>query len=355
MATYSYQPLSPQGSEIRLATIQPGGENDEIVISLDPEPFSVEEPPSYEALSYVWGSSEDPETVYVLSSHSLTTQDERDKLVLPITQNLHIALKNLRLVDTPRVMWIDALCIDQHNNEEKSREVRRMNHIYRLARRVVVWLGPKSRDSDRTMRMMDRVGRMFEVNWTWCDISLAGNKDPETYIKPPLDHEDFTGFYHIICRTWFERLWIRQEVTLANQDAIVCCGKSSVLWTIFRKALACTWYIYINACPGVLPYDRTGFQFDIELEDRGYRLDRFFWQDSRIKLQGTRALFSEAECSDPRDRIYGIIHLIEERLDIEPNYSMTVWEVYEDVVLRYLNKFRLFRFLSLSQVSHLMA
>lgn len=354
MATsYTYQPLLPgEIDHIRIVTIHPGSGDDDIVIALDVVPFSRKEPPSYEALSYTWGPAEDPARIYILPSQNTTVDGERNKSTLSVTQNLNIALKNLRLVDTPRTMWIDALCIDQQNNEEKSREVQRMNSIYLLARRVVVWLGPASDDSDRTVTMMERVGDMLQVNWYFQNIRFVNAKHHKGPIAVPFDAQDLTGYYHIICRSWFERLWIRQEITLANSDAVVFCGEASILWSTFRKALVGIYAIFSGAAPGVASCDPSSFKLATKLRERGQRLYRFFWQDPHVYFSDSKTLFSGSDCFDPRDRIYAMIHLLREELNITPDYSLTVWEVYEDAVLRYLQK-RRFDFLQMSQVSHL--
>ncbi|KAF2809226.1 heterokaryon incompatibility, partial [Mytilinidion resinicola] len=85
--------------------------------------------PSFDALSYVWG----PPT----SSHHILLNDHS----VPITKNLHTVLLRLRS-DELRILWIDQLCIDQSNLEERSSQVRLMGKIYESAKEVVMWLGP---------------------------------------------------------------------------------------------------------------------------------------------------------------------------------------------------------------------
>jgi hypothetical protein len=58
--------------------------------------------PKYEALSYVWGTESNPAFVSVSSSNN----------TISITRNLEIALRRFRQLEEPRIMWIDALCID---------------------------------------------------------------------------------------------------------------------------------------------------------------------------------------------------------------------------------------------------
>ena len=85
---------------------------------------------SYEALSYAWGSSETTDYIIVNGGK------------LPITANLFWALFHLRLRDEDRILWVDAVCINQNHHREKTHQVQQMGDIYKQADRVIFWLGP---------------------------------------------------------------------------------------------------------------------------------------------------------------------------------------------------------------------
>ncbi len=82
----------------------------------------------YEALSYVWGSPEKPQVLSIGAGS------------LRITENLHAALQRLRDHSLPRIIWIDAVCINQDDPGERGRQVKSMAKIYAKASRVIVWL-----------------------------------------------------------------------------------------------------------------------------------------------------------------------------------------------------------------------
>ena len=86
--------------------------------------------PGFEALSYTWGESLHDEYVEV-----------QDLIRIPITDNLARALRRLRHRTRPRDLWIDAVCVDQKNLEERSLQVAYMGEIYKRASRVIIWLG----------------------------------------------------------------------------------------------------------------------------------------------------------------------------------------------------------------------
>lgn len=95
--------------------------------------------PPYEAISYTWGAPEFPERIEV------------DNRLFPITTNLACALKSFRQPDTERILWADAICINQKDVQEKSQQVAMMARIYQKARRVLIWLGESCEKSQRAM------------------------------------------------------------------------------------------------------------------------------------------------------------------------------------------------------------
>ena len=129
----------------------------------------------YEALSYVWGSRQDLKTISI------------DKDCLQVTPNLHMALMRLRDRFIERVIWIDAICINQEDIQERSAQVQRMARIYGKANRVIVWLGPEADQSDEAFNAIraaaDRPG-CFEGG-LFQDAVLS-----------------------LIERPWFTRVWV---------------------------------------------------------------------------------------------------------------------------------------------------
>ncbi|CAJ2502673.1 Uu.00g100670.m01.CDS01 [Anthostomella pinea] len=191
MAMYKYPPLPGKGY-IRTLTLHPGQFDDELVISLADMAFS-DSHHDYEALSYVWGSEGTPEPVGVGTS---------DGPVLLATQNLAVALRHLRHAERPRFLWIDALCINQKNDEEKGPQVAMMGDIYRRAARVIAWLGPAKDDSDHAMERFEYLGLQVDVDWTTaaaikpidgCVDSSLGELSTEL----PFDSRGMTAIYHL--------------------------------------------------------------------------------------------------------------------------------------------------------------
>ncbi|OAG10045.1 uncharacterized protein CC84DRAFT_1071083, partial [Paraphaeosphaeria sporulosa] len=120
--------LNSSLNEIRLLHLSPGGDEDEFYCSLSI--VSLDDRPQYEALSYVWG--EDSDDTLPISLGGKTVQ---------IRRNLHLALRGIRDPDCERILWIDALCINQGDVEERYTQVAIMGDIYSKAYCVLAYIG----------------------------------------------------------------------------------------------------------------------------------------------------------------------------------------------------------------------
>ncbi|KAI5365862.1 putative heterokaryon incompatibility [Septoria linicola] len=178
---------------------------------------------NYEALSYTWGSDERVEGITV------------DKKHLWITDNLFAALQNPRSNEEDRVPWIDGICIDQDNIDEKSGQVQHMASVYGQAWRVIIWLGKATRDVSILMQSLIGVKDMavaFPVEargaHMLCELgTLKANSSATSHVT--------RGLQVLLRRPWFSRVWILQEVANA-QGAIVCSGAYAVDVYIFATA-----------------------------------------------------------------------------------------------------------------------
>src|SRR6266480_5083928 len=177
MALYHFESLHGAAKQIRLLTLIPAAFGSEVCIMLERIELGGANPPDYEALSYVWGSTLAPDSVQILLSKK---QGQDGARILNVTKNLSSALQHLRYETRPRVMWIDAICIDQSNLKERSYQVALMSDIYQLAQRVVVWLGPETPNSSTALNMMECLGSNISVDWNLETMTIApiSSEDP---------------------------------------------------------------------------------------------------------------------------------------------------------------------------------
>jgi hypothetical protein len=136
----------------------------------------------YEALSYVWGEEEKPKSIII-------TRDQKDDHEFAVTRNLHAALLQLRNCEFPRVIWVDAVCINQSDDNEKQHQIQFMPLIYAKASRVNVWLG-ESEANDQALRYIriaaERSAKALDIETSQLEIM------------------------RLLERPWFQRIWVRK-------------------------------------------------------------------------------------------------------------------------------------------------
>lgn len=155
---FVYRPLnlSPNSRQIRLLKLLPAKSlDDDIRCTIFHT--SLDDSPSYEALSYVWGSEDNPSSIfvryhpqYIAGASQQHEAEDRDTsldhcLQLGVTHNLHDALRHIRLPGLERIMWVDAICINQKQDSEKNHQVNLMRQIYLASNQVVLRLGKRER------------------------------------------------------------------------------------------------------------------------------------------------------------------------------------------------------------------
>ncbi|KAI6084270.1 heterokaryon incompatibility protein-domain-containing protein [Hypoxylon rubiginosum] len=317
--------LPTDGRCIRVFTIRPGVEQDEIHIELQKDPVSLdnEEHVPYEALSYVWGSESDRAPVRFGASGQFS---------LSLTRNLAEALRFLRYPNRPRTMWADAICINQENGAEKSAQVSIMGDIFREATHVVAWLGLETDTTRRAVELFEEMGSQVEiVNWetgarrpsaTARNEALCDSTSALPYTA--LDGQAIMG---VLERPWFRRLWVRQEIQLARAASLLI-GTFSIPWIYLQTGVFCIYYRASHFTP-----------FDEVTRTATFDFATSVCKPSDIHLHLLRNSLRGTQCRDPRDRIYSVLSLLRDQpwLDITPDYGAPAAEVYRDIALKYIS------------------
>jgi Heterokaryon incompatibility protein (HET) len=288
MRPYQYSALNEEAQEIRLLALLPGEVTSPIQIEILKAPFDPDSNsiPIFEALSYAWGSTENPVAITVGTT---------DEFFLSVTHNLATALPCLRYEDRSRVLWIDAICVNQQDLDERSSQVKRMGEIYPLAHRVVVWLGPEENDSSLAFKILQSLGSQVEVDWEAKTIVDPTNRlswVAEGQILP-ISELQLRAIYLLLMRPWFERLWVRQEILLARENAIMACGNIIVPFQIFRNAIFCLGTSLTRTY--LSPQEQSLF---IKRHNLVYSLCAA--RHRRVTFSENIRISSECKCSDPR-------------------------------------------------------
>ncbi|KAL9078931.1 MAG: hypothetical protein Q9157_002155 [Trypethelium eluteriae] len=160
----------------------------------------------YNALSYVWGPPDMSETI--------TINQQLFRVSVTLSQALH----QIRHSENARVVWIDALCINQDDFNERSSQVLLMQHIYSRATSVIVWLGEKAPwGLSRALR----------------DTKQDGDAKKDTVFSKGAVRYGVSGVISkLLQRPWWKRVWIVQELVLA-QKVKFYCGTHRIEWDHF--------------------------------------------------------------------------------------------------------------------------
>ncbi|KAK3114527.1 hypothetical protein LTR53_007058 [Teratosphaeriaceae sp. CCFEE 6253] len=274
------------------------------------------EPPNamyYEALSYTWGR---------------TTRDEAIELrpgtLLPITDNLAQALYRMRYLVQARVLWVDALCIDQSSLEERSEQVAYMADIYRRAWRVTVWLGelPPALPMTSTAQLLGVLGLsdclLYLRKYAYSGWLLSQH---QTRLQQALDMTLADAQPR-----WHERMWTVQEFVLAH-NVVFCYGPFA--WHQLGD---------LESQFGPLP---PGSPASRSFPHLTALLESFEALGSlRMRIHGSRHYgldmvhaavhTSDRACKDPRDKVYGLLGMLapKEAANIRPSYTQPVAQTF---------------------------
>lgn len=310
--TSPYKGNELDDNSLRLVEIQPAvHDSDPVVCTLSQVPFGSR--PKYEALSYTWGSCTsiaDDATIKLNGSP------------FEVRQNLFDALVFLRRHTTTapatgRRFWIDAICIDQKNVKERNQQVGIMDQIYFRASAVIVWLG--------SWYSKFQLGPVVEFEL----LPLKGNKTAEDVDRDTLpdnvaSNTEQSMVQHLRTDPYWERLWILQEIGRAR-TLRVCFGNYSYTWVHFIRLVTLH---HSDGTRGPL------------------RLDRLLRQEQYRGSHTLKRLLEEhrdAKCSDPRDKVYGLIGLATDAttFHIHMDYSKSLYDVWKDTMV-FMNKMSLF-------------
>lgn len=309
---YSYTKLDSNPPKIRLVSLQPCGASSQLQCSLMTIPLA--DAGQYDALSYVWGENTDKLPLMI------------DRHKLQITRNLDAALRRLQYEHKARVLWVDAICINQDDDEERSSQVRQMRDIYANAEQVVMWLGPESDDSHLFFELFQELR-----------ITGMSRSSVLSSLRDIREQEKWMAFVNFCGREYWSRLWIVQEVASTSKN-VIYLGSNSVPWeefgklvTVITKDLRSFWssFDFISTSVGG---DSTNARLvDIELL---YDLHDMSKRGRNINLGELLKKTRRYKCSEPRDKVYGLMGLARDcqRGDFEINYQLPISEVFTNAV-----------------------
>jgi hypothetical protein len=285
--------------EIRLLELQPGCGPEAITTRLITSNLLDE--PNFEALSYVWG---DPSGRKQISCEGAT---------ITIPENLHDALLHLRLPQITRLIWADAICINQYDVEERNHQVTLMRHIYHQASRVVVWLG---RDRGENLHLAARAMNFIyqrsldyaeSQNLSMADCNSFGHIESVKVAEngslyDAFDDNTWSSISFFFKRQWFERIWCVQEIILARQGVIVL-DTCQISWEHVGRAAA----VLITQSTQPKHFRSSHRQRDAALQSAF--ASQLWFHGGKQTILANLETFCNRKATDPRDIVYGLLGL----------------------------------------------
>ncbi|KAF2710666.1 hypothetical protein K504DRAFT_465738 [Pleomassaria siparia CBS 279.74] len=311
---YQYKPLGD--FDFRLIRILPARM---MTIKCELLHFSLKKPPSYRAISYARGDAGDTRKIML------------EGMNIPVPVSLHGALEALREKKEGVLVWVDFLCIDQQNRDEKAQQLQYMTSIYSKADSVALWLGPEADESDSAVKLLNEISTNADY--------------PEritSLIKARVGDADFAAIASLFERDYWRRLWVVQEI-LNAKDIWVYCG-TVLHWSVYKKASLVfqrhkndlDYYFQTSKRRGQRHSpNQSSFSQALVYQGPGSlpELGSLTELGDESLLHVMRALRRKIT-SDPRDKVYGILGVLPQtvRSEFPVDLSLSVREVYIDVV-----------------------
>ncbi|CAG9998294.1 unnamed protein product [Clonostachys byssicola] len=313
--TFAYRPLESQRT-IRTLLLQPGQAGQEVSCSLQHASLDHNRP-KYEALSYAWGD--------VLNTRQICV----DGRTATITASLYSALAQFRHPTHPRLLWADALCINQKDTAEKTVQVQLMADVYRYAVQVLVWLGPDEAGLEEFLPTLHAASGLISA------IEARYNNEPEAAIEMQrkMMRLGWEPILELFLRPWFTRKWVVQEVALAKH-VVMCCGN---IWFPFHTLGMITlalvdWPVSAGLMAQWDKKYSTGFfnAYFLYSVHRNKVNNCEEGEDILNCLVRTK-LF---QCSVPHDHIYGLLGLLDTfGASLKPDYECSAADAFSQFAI----------------------
>ncbi|OTA54495.1 HET-domain-containing protein [Hypoxylon sp. EC38] len=316
---FVYSPLAQD--EFRLLRLRwTAGENGhnykdtEVPIECELTHHSLNSSPDYTALSYTWGTDLPSrkikmngkfmlirENLYSFFNQSLTLT-HRDKTARTKAKNIspsHVDLGGERRQgsnpgeadpSTERYWWVDALCINQSDLQERNAQVTQMRRIYSQAQHIVIWLGPAADESDLAMEAYRSYPR------------TAGSRPPKEDIQEWFKRLPHNALGKLAQRSWWQRVWVWQEATTPRVPIEFWCGAARVAFDDMYVANEAIGERKNYPYDGVFPYNNNLYAMRQLGASRAGRSAKINISPLWLLDEGTRLA-----ATDPRDRVYALL------------------------------------------------
>jgi hypothetical protein len=257
---------------------------------------------------------------------NLRRNDQREEL--QVSARLESILRHLRGKNEDRVLWVDALSINQADSEERAREVRRLGKIFAAAQHVCIWLGEAADDGDLAMDFIPEI-----LNFDAFD-RLVRDETKKQY---------WLALAKLVAREWFTRRWVVQEMALAR-NAIVFCGDRQIPWSDLAHAATLygtIWQEIVRFLPPMEAFmlgdaQTPGATSLVELSSNIFRKDGITQRlERRLGMEVLLDLLPIFDVTVPLDSVYSLVDIAYDTYEtdkIKVDYNLEPQELFGDVI-----------------------
>ncbi|KAI0546427.1 heterokaryon incompatibility protein-domain-containing protein [Xylaria curta] len=308
---HSYTPIGPR--DFRLVKFI---QHEEQTITAVLNIFSVDEPvPAFYSLSYTWASEEAD-----IGNGWEIQIDQRRLLVLDTLRPFVQAVVSKGMLGDEYLWWIDSICIDQANLEERAQQVLLMRNMYLKADQTIVWLGKESSDSNLAIDFIEMLDHTMQ----------QGHTPEELRSKLQIDEHShyWTALTNFFARRWWSRVWTIQEFVMPSTLTFWCGTREASRVAVSRSISAA------DLCTSVGIKATLAFRYGLNrkrvwnLYEESAKREALGGAPLGRPLLSLVAYFCCMDCTDDRDRLYGLRALASDGDFLDVNYSLGVQEIY---------------------------
>lgn len=323
----TYSPLNRKLHDIRILVLKAGQPHMPLECHLLQLPLNKAQEIGFETISYCWGDPKDQAVIDV----------EGFPLRVPISAIE--ALQQFRYLDEDRFLWLDSICLNQADLEERGHEVARMHRIYSCGKRNLIWLGLDDGTAAAASHALHAITDDIDSH---PEMRKVFHQCLRPAVRPPDFSQRFSFWsrfalplLNLFTRPWFSRLWVAQEALSASQNRVYCGNIQMDLVNMLR--------VHMWLCENLRHSDDDIYGL---LPVLAATIDKLHWStDSAFGGSNKMVAHSVAfklwalqglDAADPRDHVYGALGLLHNNEDgnipllLQPDYSKDALTVFCD-------------------------
>ncbi|KAH6866350.1 heterokaryon incompatibility protein-domain-containing protein [Alternaria rosae] len=301
-----YEALPLSQGEIRVLEVAPASFDEPVECTMKRVSLVDDPVPAYETISYCWGAPRDPSAIKLNGRQ------------IHVPANSEAAVRRMRLSDRPRVLWIDAICIDQSSVTERSAQVTFMTTVYSAAEHNLIYLGEDDDDmAESAVKALEDVMddmRVPTAEFTLLHETVSNHKTGTQLSsnEPFSASVDLKALEALLSHHWFRRLWVLQEAVLASSNT---CHWGTYTFDLLDTVRAAAWLMYRCHFISDSLFYCDGLHCAIEMFELLCPDHRF--TSRREYLASMFMTIRHFEKTEPKDSIFAILGLLDKNTSLE--------------------------------------